>query len=1075
MALSPRRLGLPALSVLACLAAVPSWGQSTAGTILGSVADEQQGAVVGASVTVRNVDTNVARTVVTDATGRFRMPNLPPGNYQVSVDLTGFASYIRSGITLAVNQDAVLEVVMKPATLTETVTVQSDAPLLNTTTPEVGVRFDTKRVAELPVSNQRDVFALALSAPGVSQLGSGQAEFASGTNFAVNGGRVRSNNFMVDGQDSNDPSVTGRLQPINMTDVVQEIRLITNQFTAEYGRAAGSVMNVVTKSGTNALHGSGSWFLNRDSWNSRSNLDEAAQTACAASGCPQEAPFRKTDQYGGTLGGPIVKDRTFFFVGYQRWTDRALGSGQTLNGAPTEAGRQVLQQAAGSLPQVQALLKHLPAAQTPLGRSATFTLNGQTYVVPLGSITSSADQERRNDQAMVRLDHHFSPDHTLSARYLYSDQLLTGFNSQVTPAGLLNISPTTQHAGNLWLTSILSNTLVNELRFAVQTLDTATEPEDPTSLEIPSIEISELGLSGFNAGPTRTAIGYGVNLPQSRKNQTYQIQETLSYQSGGHAFKFGFDLRRNNVDSDFNPTIRGRLAYSTLQSYVDDVALAASINKPLPGGQQVVNYKWDDYYFFAQDEWRLHDTLTLTLGARYELPGNAVESLVTLNGDILAVAGNDPRFALSPVPGKDKNNIQPRVGFNWNPHTGQSGLLGFITGGDKLVVRGGFARTNDYQFLNLALNIASSFPFVGAINIAPSRQPDGSNGISSAFGRLPNAAVSGNPMLLTRTVVAEDFRAPILDQFSFELQRQMTDNFVLRAGYVGTRGKDLFQTLEGNPFRPFSTQRVDPTRGLIRLRTNTGESTYHSLQLSGEQRFNKGFSAGFHYTYSSFKDDGSDTFNPSSGEVATPQDPFDIDAGEFAPSTYDRPHRFTANFVWELPVLKEQKGVLGRLFGGWQISSASTWQSGVPFTVFNGADPTGQHAGSLVGNPIRPNLNTDLDLSDMTIQEILEAGGASLFRRLCGNPSATCAGERMGNAPRNLLRSDRLFNVDLAIIKNTKVAQGHTLQFRLEMFNATNTRSFGIPNSAINSANFLNEKGTNGGNRFIWLSARYVF
>jgi hypothetical protein len=545
--------------------------------------------------------------------------------------------------------------------------------------------------------------------------------------------------------------------------------------------------------------------------------------------------------------------------------------------------------------------------------------------------------------------------------------------------------------------------------------------------------------------------------------------------TGNHNLKMGFDLRRNNVDSDFNPTIRGRLAYGTLQNYVDDVALGASINKPLPGGQLVVNYKWNDFYVFLQDEWRVAPSLTLTLGARYELPGNAVESLVNLNGNIMTVAGNDPRYALSPVPEKDSNNFQPRVGFNWNPQADTGGLLGFITGGDKLVIRGGYARTNDYQFLNLALNIASSFPFVGAINLAPTRQPDGSNQVSNAFGRLPGATVTADPMLLTRTVVAEDFRAPLLDQFSFELQRQITDNFVFRAGYIGTKGKDLFQTLEGNPFRPFSTVRQDPTRGLIRLRTNTGESTYHSLQLSGEQRFNKGFSAGFHYTWSSFKDDGSDTFNPSAGEVATPQDPYLIDAGEFAPSTYDRPHRFTVNLVWELPVLKSQQGFLGKVFGGWQVSTASTWQSGVPFTVFNGADPSGQHAGSLVGNPVRPNLNTDLDLGGMTIEEVLNAGGASLFRRLCGNPSPTCAGERVGNAPRNLLRSDRLFNVDLALIKNTRIARNHNLQFRLEMYNATNTRSFGIPNSAINSANFLNEKGTNGGNRFIWFSARYSF
>ena len=357
---------------------------------------------------------------------------------------------------------------------------------------------------------------------------------------------------------------------------------------------------------------------------------------------------------------------------------------------------------------------------------------------------------------------------------------------------------------------------------------------------------------------------------------------------------------------------------------------------------------------------------------------------------------------------RTRTTSSPAWASTGTPTPTPGGCSGFITGGDKLVIRGGFARTNDYQFLNLALNIASSFPFVGAINLAPSRQADGSNGVSSAFGRLPDAPVTGNPMLFTRTVVAEDFRAPILDQLSFELQRQMTENLVFRAGYIGTKGKDLFQSLEGNPILPFSTVREDPTRGLIRMRTNTGESTYHSLQLSAEQRFSKGFSAGLYYTWSSFKDDGSDTFNPSAGEVATPQDPHAIDDGEFAPSTYDRPHRFTFNFVWELPVLKSQQGFLGKIFGGWQISTLGTWQSGVPFTVFNGADPTGQHAGSLVGNPIRPNLNTDLDLSGMSIQEVLDAGGASLFSRLCGNPSPTCAGQRVGNAPRNLLRSDRL-------------------------------------------------------------------
>ncbi len=421
------------------------------------------------------------------------------------------------------------------------------------------------------------------------------------------------------------------------------------------------------------------------------------------------------------------------------------------------------------------------------------------------------------------------------------------------------------------------------------------------------------------------------------------------------------------------------------------------------------------------------------------------------------------------MPARDTNNFQPRLGFNWNPQTGKDGFLGFLTGGDRLVVRGGYARTHDYAFLNIALNIASSFPYVAAVTYAAP--------VNNAFARLPGTTASGlNPLTLTRTVVAEDFRSPYADQFSFELQRQVTDNLVMRVGYVGTRGHDLFQTLDGNPRQAFSTVRVDPARGIIRRRANAASSWYDSLQVSFEQRVHKGLSAGLHYTYSKFVDTASEIFNISSAEVAVAQDSFDIGADK-GRSSYDRPHRLTGNFVWELPVLREQKGFLGKLLGGWQMNANFTFQSGSPFSALNGADPTGALSGidGLVGSSIRPNLNTNLDLSNMSIDEIKEAGGASLFKPICGNPSATCPGERVGNAPRNFLRSDGIYLIDFGFIKNTRIARSHNLQFRVEMFNATNTRNFGIPDGRINSANFLNEKGTDGGNRRIWLSVRYVF
>lgn len=1052
--------GLLVLMVLILGLSSQVTAQSTTGTILGMIMDEQKAVMPGVSVTVRNAETNASRSTVTDSEGRFRFGNLPVGTYELTVEAQGFAKYVRTGIVLVLNQDAVVEVMMKPAALQETVTVTENAALLNTTNAEVGVRFDTRRISELPLAANRDVFNIFLSAAGVSQLGSGQTDFASGINFSVNGARLRSNNFMIDGQDSNDPSVAGRQQPINNPDIVQEVRLITNQFAAEYGRSSGSVVNIITKNGTNSFHGSAFEFHNDDNLNSRSNLDKNAFAF---------APARKENQFGGTIGGPIWKDHTWFFASYQRWTNRQLGSGFTLNGAPTDQGRSVLQAAAGNRPQVAALLKYLPVAQTAIGKSATFVLGAQTYVVPLGSLTGSAPSVFNNHQWSARIDHDISPKHRLSGRYMFNNSFSSG-SGQVTPSGLTTINPSRTQAMNLSLSSVLNNRMVNELRVTWQRLGTVTNAEDSSSEAIPSIEISELGLTGFNAATSRTAIGLAVNLPQFRYNNTYQLADNFSYTRGNHAMKFGGDIRRVQVKSFFFPTIRGRLAYSTLQKFVDDSAdLAATINKPLPGGQELQYYNWHDIFFFWQDEWKVKPNFTLTYGMRYETPGNSVASLIPMNDQIVAAAGGDPAYKLSPVPQRDTNNFQPRFGFNWNPHTAADGFIGRLTGGDRLVVRGGYVRTNDYQFININLNIASAFPFVAAITL-PS---------TNSFASIATAQVSGlNPLQLTRTIVGGDFRSPYADQFSFEVQRELSQNLVMRVAWVATKGTALYQSIDGNPRVPslvaFNSKnpppRVDPSRGVIRLRDNSSSSIYHSMQVSLDKRFSRGFSAALHYTWSAFIDDASEIFNPSSGEVAVSQDSFNRRADR-ARSSYDRPHRFTGNFVYEFPWHRNQEGVLGHLLGGWQVNSLFTFQSGAPFTVLNGADPTGALNGidGLIGNAIRPNLNTTQPLSSMTVENILRAGGASLFSRL---PSS---GVRVGNVGRNSLRADGIGNVDFGIFKNTRIHENHQIQLRAELYNSTNTRNFGIPEGRVNSTNFLNQWGTDGGNRRIVLGIRYTF
>jgi hypothetical protein len=1130
----------------------PAGAQSITGSFSGVVTDERQAVIPNATVTARNTETNITRTVQTDDEGRYRLQNLPVGAYEITVEAGGFAKYVRTGLTLALNQNAVVDVPLKPTGFTEVVTVTENASLLNTSNAEVGVRFDSRRIAELPLTTNRNVYNIALSAAGVSQLGFGQSNFSgggvgstSGVSYSANGGRVRSNNFLVDGQDNNDTNLGGAQQPLNNPDLIQEVRLITNQFNAEYGRNPSSVFNAITKAGTNEYHGSLFWFHNDNKLNALSNLDKAAGRT--------RAPFRIENQFGGTFGGPVVlprfgqggpatyrgTDRTFFFFSGQRWFDRQLGSGSTIRGVPTEAGRQILQSAVGSRAQVAALLRFLPAAQgvcSPACNPATFTANGQTFSVPLGTLTGSTAGAYDDWQWSGRIDHKLSENNQLSGRYLFQDGLQSGAGQATPPGNTQNTDQRTQSL-NITLNSVISPRLVNELRLGYARFAQVTNAQDPTSQEIPAIEIFELGLNEFNSGVRRTGIGLAANLPQFSFRNGYQIQDNLAFTTGGHSMKYGVDIFRRQLKSFFFPISRGRLAYTTLDRFVNDIANVATINRPLAGGVDVFYYQWHDFFAYAQDEWKVTPSFTLSFGLRYETPGQPISDLVDVNTRIVAAAGGNQGFAFTPVPKRDKDNWQPRFGFNWNPKTDGGGVLGFLTGGDKLVLRGGYARAHDYSFTNIASNIQSAFPFVASVALPTTPQTVGDAGVSNAFVRVPQiqGATGLNPNTLQRTVVASDFRSPVYDSFSLEVQRELSNNVVMRVGYVATKGNALFQTVDGNPrdpnrpgcnqtppgVTPIDTCRIDPTRTFFRLRANVGQSIYHSMQASLDKRLSRGFSAGLHYTWSMFIDTASEIFNASNGEVAVAQNPFNLRADR-ARSSYDRPHRLSGNIVYELPFLQEQKGFVGKLFGGWQANAFFTFQSGAPFTPLNGEDPGRVLEGidNFVGSAIRPNIYTNLDVSRMSIEELfvidqqlraqartqaqqIFAGltnpqvGAlpgtlpnTLFTvsqgRIVRNANGTLgvvvdfrglpnAAARIGNAGRNILRADGIGNVDFGLLKNVRLNERHNFQIRADFYNLTNTRNFGIPTSAVNSAAFLNQWGTDGGNRRIIVGLRYAF
>lgn len=1079
------------VAFLACFSC-PVLAQTT-GSISGQVKDEKQAVLPNASVIVRIVSTGESRTSQTDSDGRYRFTNLPVGAYEITVEASGFAKYVQSGVTLLLNQNAVVDVSMTLRGVRETVNIVENASLLNTSTAEVGTRFDERRLTDLPVATNRSVYNLALSAPGVSQLGPNQVGFAAGINYSANGGRVRSNSFMIDGQDNNDFGVAGAAIPLNNPDLIQEVRLVTNQFTAEFGRNSSSIFNAITKRGSNKFHGSAFWFHNDNALNACSNLDKNAGfcNPNATVSSRTHAPFRIENQSGFTVGGPLHlpkfgeggpsyisgKDRTFFFFAFQKWWDRQLGAGVTIVGVPTEAGRQILQAQAGNRPQVQALLKFLPAAQTPSGQSVTFNIGANQFTVPQGSLTGTTNFVFNDLQDSIRIDHNITRNHQLFGRYIYQNSATVGTGQASPPGNTQNSLGKTQGL-NFTLVSVLGPRWVNEARAAYLRNASTTTSNNPASETVPSLEINELGLTGFNAASSRTAIGLGVNLPQFSVRNTYQLQDNLSHTGGNHSMKFGFDLHRSQLAQLFKPTVRGRLVYSTLNRFVNDVALVATINKDLPGVARILHLDWYDTFFYGQDEWKIRPNFSLTYGLRYELPGQPIQDLVSFNKPIVAAAGGDPRFVVSPIPARDKKNIEPRIGFNWNLHTNSDGIIGRLTGGDKLVLRGGYSRTHDYTFTNIALNIWSSFPFVAAATFPTTSillpgETSASSGTTNAFASLPNPSI--NPNTFARTVVSNNFHAPYYDSYSLELQREWSRDLILRVGYVGSKGTGLFQTIDGNPRLPFCTPtstnncRVDPTRATIRLRANAASSIYHSMQVSMEKRLSRGFSAGLHYTWSSFIDEASEIFNPSPGEVAIVQDSFNrrADRGR---STFDRPHRLAGNFVYELPWFRDQKGFVGRVVGGWQLNSSFSLQSGAPFTPLNGSDPTGALSGidTLVGNAIRPNVLSTLPISSMSVEQLVGAGRFSLFQTL--RP-----GQRVGNAGRNILRADGINNIDFGILKTTHIGENQKIQLRADFYNATNTRDFGIPNATVTNAGFLNQWGTNGGNRRVIVALRYVF
>jgi hypothetical protein len=1121
-------LALFAMSLMP-LFSQPVLAQATTGSIKGSVTDQTGAVVPGASLVAKNQATGV-ETPAFKSTGEglYNIPNLIPGTYTLTVEAQNFKRGVYTDITVKLGQDAIIDVSLQPGGVTETVTVTAGTEeTIQKETSQISANFEARKVEELPSNAAGSgIDTLALLAPGVVP-GFGNVN-GNGITLSVNGQRARSNNFTIDGQDNNDLSIGGPNYFVDNQDIVQDFQVITNNFSAQFGRNQGAIINIVTKSGTNDFHGSAFLFHRNDkALNALNNLQRRSGTQ------EDPDPFI-SNVYGGTLGGPILKDRAFFFGSYQGIKQRQSAIVRSGNIALLPSSAAALKARFPGNNAIAVMADFSAFNITDLGQIRPRTdlsnpfdnvvINGVSYAAafPERTISFPYDQEEFSGRGDVKL----GEKNDIWTRYLFQDG--NSKNGLAGTNGFTGDVPfRSQNLGANWSRQVSSNA-VNEFRFAYSRLFVKFGGgceglkgciNDPAEIGLAFTNISFAGVRGAVTGATVQTIGPATNLPQGRTVEAFQFGDNFSTTRGRHSFIFGADIRRLRNEVPFLPNVNGSFTIGSVARLVANAPQTVQ----LAAGEDTIAYKETDQFYFFQDDWKIRDNLTLNLGVRYEYIGQPINTLNELTVEREA----NPQTALwrqnLPVEARtvprlpaDKNNWAPRLGFAYTPRFWKS-----VFGEDATVIRGGYSIAYDPPFYNIMLNISTAAPSVflnltsnsatAPVFPVPSANPTGDKVRAFAQSAGILAVNTFDPRLLSRTVVSQNFYNPYSQQWSLGLQRQINSNNVAEVRYVGNHAVGLFQTNNGNPlfsnlyngftlggvaFPAFRNLlpaglvpqncvnnpatpdneaacngRVLAGQGLVRTRENTASSNYHGLQTRYNGRLYNQLTLGASYSYSKTIDNSSEIF--AFGENPSSQHPFNVTSAERSVSGFHRPHAFSLNAIWDIPIYKDQQGVLGRALGGWQINSTYVLTSGRPFTPSqnflnraigggyfdNGYAPfVGEVARPFVTNPDADRTQVGIsqidasfffgapvrnargfyslnDLNNGTIREIspndvryvVNMPGAAL---LFNNP--------FGNAARNSEKGPRLNQVNLGVFKNTRVTEQIRIQFRMEMFNALN-------------------------------------
>lgn len=1042
----------------ASLATPLAFAQNVTGAITGSVTDSSGGSVPNAKATARNTGTGAIFTAVSDNEGTYWLRNLPVGGYDTIVEAGGFQKFESKDVRLQVNEVARIDVRLSVGATSETVTVEANAVTVDTTTSTLKTVVDQKRIEELPL-NGRNATQLMKLVVGVTS--DPRANVTSGTTYpgtdpvSVNGGRSNATNFVLDGAQNNDV-YSNAASPLPNPDALQEFSVQTNNFSAEFGRQSGGVVNAITRSGTNEFHGSAFEFLRNQALNAANYFSPIVNGNKLQDGL-------KRNQFGGTIGGPLVlpkvyngKDKTFFFFSYQS---------TIIKRAPVSAQRVVATaaQKAGNFSDLLPRTIRDPATGQPypgniipasqLNAAARTILGFIPNPVSGNTIFTAGPNNSNDDQVLARGDHALTANNRISGRYYRSWASASAF---LNPANYLE-----RNSGGEWINETVSvtdthsftPTLINQALFSYSRTNGFFVPPQPDR------SLASLGLNYYNdpiikwdidvAGFFRIDTGDTNSFPR----REFQYLDTVRWSKGKHQLTFGGEYAHGSNDIVNNFRANGQWNFNGSAPFTTNALadfVTGRFNALTQGIGEYKGTRVRRFSMFAQDSWKASRRLTLDLGVRWEpfIPyTDSLDKLATwrpaeqstryVNAPKGVIFAGDPTVSKGTVP-TIWRNFGPRIGFAWD-----------VFGDGKTSVRGGYGVFYDWLNTISTNSAANQAPFGTVVSVFGNANNSFNNpwaGTANPFPASLNPPSNVTfPQFTSQFLYAADFRNPYVQSWNLTLERELPAGFVVRTSYAASKGTRLGTGRELNPaiYAPGVTtattnQRrpLGPALGATPIIESVGNSTFHSFQWTMERRFSQGLTVLMNYQFAKSIDDTSQ--NKVNGVTRTISQAFDKGLSEF-----HRAHVFNFSGLWDIP-WTPKTGVARFVFGGWSLNGIVNLYSGQPFSVGSGVDNArtgvGGQRADLIGDPNFP--------GDRPRQQVV----TEYLRRAAFAPNALGT---YGTLGRNTFFSPGLANADLGLVKNFKWNERVNTFFRFEVFNALNRVNLNSPNGAQNNANFM--------------------